>query len=375
MKIYTDIFELIKDFKDKEIDLNLGNIDCILDNIDKTDTTIKSFIETQKIQEKLQKIIIDINSNLISWIKLSEDQNKYIKSIFKYDIKLDKELDYNLIIRNHLLKNKVVDKEIFELMIKKIVESLIKALNDNRIADFEGICTIVKNKTSKQSIFQCGTIINENFDLFLDIEDINKIYEGDLSGLQSIFHKLVHMQQFMEIKTGVLSSRVNRYIKEIIIKRYEPTKKYFENNKNLISYEVDAQIYGYIYMRRFLSEILNINIDKDIEDKIDKKVEEEINKRQNQTRIFEEEIKTVDEIFDKIIISKPELLKSYRQLRFEYDLTSEGKIRKRSLKELSMIAKSSNNKQIVDFVIEKLNEAKNAQLNQEQIEQFSNKKK
>lgn len=225
----------------------------------------------------------------------------------------------------------------FEEKIVKFVEDCMATLCD----DFYYIpsCLVKENISADGSTIKDDTII-------LNKNTVKSLMNGKKLYLFVIFHELSHVQQLIEIRKGISTPDIIRYIKDILLNEYqekenikfgmfkdEKIPSYYKINYINDSMEIDANLNGIVLTKQFLSEN-NINYSK--EEFYTKHFDElELMKRKTNKRnltycyTFNSYYLTLDEAFDVVIKYHPEWLERYPQLQDEYKL-EDGKVIKKS---------------------------------------------
>lgn len=234
-------------------------------------------------------------------------------------------------------------------------ETIVNALNGNyegSYHDFEKeiikfvesyMCTLCKNE-----YYMPSCLVEENLSvdgitigtdkIIFKKNLIKLLMSGEKLCLIVIFHELSHIQQNIQIKNGISTPNIIRYIKDILLDEYqdEENKKflispideifsfYKVNYKNESS-EIDANLNAILLTIQFFIEN-NIDCTKEEENLLnyfDKLIERKSQKR-NLTHCitFNSYYLSLDEAFDVAIKYHPEWLERYPQLKTEYKLNN-----------------------------------------------------
>lgn len=321
---------------------------------------LDEFIKVNKINEKIE----ELKKNLIETLKedktLTPSESRCLTSLLQNNAYNSNEFPFNLIIKNILLGNKQILFETFEEIIILTVKQAMIAINDNQIPDYQPKCILEVNDEEN---------LGETFmtdEVSLSSEVIKNIYNGEVHSLNIIFHELWHIKQQIAIYTGVVTNDIMTFIKEETIRTISNKKgygKYYDANYNLISYEIDARINGYICYLRYL-ESIGLGMSKEYYERIDKEIKEELAKKENEIRDISslnydlnDNSITFNELFDTLIEDNPISLAISPQLNIEYTLEV-GKVRRKTIEELVETLEKTTDENTQKYLLDLIEKAK-----------------
>ena len=235
------------------------------------------------------------------------------------------------------------------LMIK--CEDLVNALNGNYNGSYDNfensIIEFTKNYMNslckkkdynpkclvKEKLSACGITIGTDHIIF-NKKVIKNLMNGEKLHLITIFHELTHIQQNIQIESGIATPNIMRYIKDLLLDEYQKieNKEFnYKSTEQLLSYykvnyknestEIDANLNAILLTIQFF---LENNIDytkeeKNLDTYFDKLIKRKYQKRNLTYCItFNSYYLTLDEAFDIAIKYHPEWLERYPQLKVEY---------------------------------------------------------
>ncbi|MBQ8682034.1 MAG: hypothetical protein IJ509_03905 [Bacilli bacterium] len=174
---------------------------------------------------------------------------------------------------------------------------------------------------------------------------IKSLMSGQKLALIAIFHELSHIEQNIQIKNGISTPNIIRYIKDILLNEYQDKENrqfsmcardtnfsYYKVNYKNESSEIDANLDAILLTIQFF---LENNIDYTREETYLMNYFDELIERKSQKRnlthciTFNSYYLTLDEAFDVAIKYHPEWLERYPQLKVEYRLIN-GSVLKKS---------------------------------------------
>lgn len=212
-----------------------------------------------------------------------------------------------------------------------------------------------------------GTFI-DNLNLIIINEDVVKeMYKGTIWVITTLLHELNHFKVKYDLKLGYMNSDLVRILKERLIStsstypsfikscHYENTEnKYYDNNYKYFSEEnyVDMasladflyiiknsklkitkqQIYGMYKLMEKKESDYSFHI-RDVSDNLN----------------FNSYEVDFEEAFDLLVKDNPNWLE-HPQLQIEYYLDKDGKVRKRTAKQLQAILENEQNSEIKDYI-------------------------
>ena len=270
----------------------------------------------------------------------------------------DNKLPDGFILMNIFLYKKKIFYETFKELLKRSVEKEMKRINGDKIKGYNPICDILKlNETSGKcrplTVRKYDRVVFEQISVILDEEVSRGFYEyGNDRAFMIIFHELRHVLQNIAIKIGLFTSDFLMMIKDSLIREYElkqfDTDNYYNDNYDDISLEIDAQRYSLINLIKFLGSF-GYKIPDDILIELEKEFIHDIKEERKIIIDGKEEYKSMEDIFDFIVIEHPEYLDLYPQLRIEY--IKDGKIvRRKTRDELIDTLLDSQNKEEKEYV-------------------------
>lgn len=199
--------------------------------------------------------------------------------------------------------------------------------------------------------------------VIIDNSIIEKIYNGNRLEFVTIFHELCHIKQNYEMIYGKINKDIIKMIKDTLIRKEvigNANKKatydcYYEDNYEVDSREVLANIDSYIYLLDYFKHI-NVFLTKEEQGQILKNIKQAQSNYENSKRDltrcdkFNDLSLNLDDVFDSSIKFHPEWLKEYKQLKIEYYIDNEDQVQKRSIDELESIAFCTPNEDIKKYL-------------------------
>ncbi len=288
--------------------------------------TIINLIEPYKSIEKYYDEVLF--KKLVGGIKLDEKNDKILNMFLKYNVITDDYLPDLVVIINTIQGKKNMSYDTFEIFIIRTVEKIMREqANSYKISNYVPRCYI-------SNLNDTSGLAYEEFMIFIKEEDIKKLYnDASLNSLLAIYHESRHIIQKLAIKNEKFSSLMMSMIKDEILDLYfkdkDGNRKYYNENYDNISYEVDAYEFALISLSNLLNAIGMTLTD----DFITSYEEKHIRNHHTNIRKVDDEYFELDDLFYEIIMDNPELLKTYPQLNIECKIVS-GKVERKTRKEL-----------------------------------------
>lgn len=272
-----------------------------------------TFLTQHKIKEEIEKQKEELAEKIRKQEKLNLEEEVVGISLLKNHLMLD--FPVNLTIKNILLGEKLVSLDFFHEVIKLFVENAMSSIANNRLPEYKPTCEIKEMKNLGGS--------RNTSNIYLSSDTVKNIYQGNLHNLQTIFHELTHIKQNINIALDIVGSRTIRYIKETVINAIcqEQNVDFYLLEYQKLSMEIDANLEGWIYLRRYL-EYLGV-----IEKKETVSIEEiivELEKKTNYKvnvanyNFLEREELDFEELFLICLNKKPEYFDLYSPLKLLY---------------------------------------------------------
>ena len=239
--------------------------------------------------------IPEVNNFLDKYKYIFSDQNETTK-----EPKENKTVgeDYEQILKSALVKRVEIPYENFENIIVEFATKIIR--RDYPSAS----CKIVEsNKICGKESYTLKTHVYLNKDL------VQKLYySGDYRIIKNIFHEACHIKQYKKIKLDYeCDDFIIKQIKEEILSSFYPG--YYDLNYEIISYEAEAELYGITEFLKLLKKLGVEFINNSNPFLVS------INYRETSFGL-----QSLDEMFDIIIMHRPELLDEYPQLKMNYEI-------------------------------------------------------
>lgn len=281
---------------------------------------------------------------------LNSDEDEFFRLLLKNDMINDEFLDNAKIILYILSGKKIISYDTFEFFMIRTTEKTMRELNNGRIEKYLPKAHIRKlDGESGNAVSYDSITFNK--------KGIVDLYNGIVDVLSTYFHELYHTKQDIEIYLELFSNDIVNIIKDKIIFYNEVikygTSKYYRINYFNISFEIEAHHGGIDMAKDFLSSIGFNNLVPCIEilrnawphnsDGLERTVEE------NGVMVT----KTLDEVFDSVIVDKPYYLEKYPQLAIEY-IKEDNEVRKRTKEELVDMLISGMYSEVVNSYIKDL---------------------
>ncbi len=309
--------------------------------------SLKYFLEQNNIKNKIRKLSNLIYNKILNSEKLTQDEENCFISLLKYNglIKKEKNQIINMLIINIMSGKKLITKECFTNVIQEFVKDIMIEINHNRLPNYEPICEIEEFNGKIYASAANGKIMS------LSSELINKLYNGEIEFLQTLFHELYHIKQMIEIKTGKINSEVMTNIKEMVIKIVFP-EEFYQDNYNINNMEIDADINGFIWFKRYVNQ-LGFSIDEErLQAIISKLAERKNNHTRNTSRL--DGVNTgemsFEDVFLKGINQDLFCMKVYPALNIAYTI-DHGMVRAKTKEELKESLSHYQNEEAKGYIL------------------------
>lgn len=297
-----------------------------------------------------------IKEKTITGEKLTDEEDLKFRELLKYKLIKDEEF-YDIAILFHTLsQNKIMSFETFKeytiSFVEKTMRDFTKSINPNWNTSH------IRANIEKLEPGWKGCALSHYIYEFNE-EEIKKLYDGSLGALTTVLHEMFHGGHDLMITNKMVNPILMQIIKEDII-REDDQKNNDDDSYYLKNYKsISSEIFAQQMATSFLEDLLKkmhlsppegfIEYQKNIYDR----------NLSNQNRIItvdgKEEIMTVDEIFDKVIVNNPKKLDTFPQLNLEY-INENGVVRKKNKQELNETLgtlKDPNTIQYLQSVIDK----------------------
>ncbi len=312
---------------------------------------LTTFLTQHKIKEEIEKQKEELAEKIRKQEKLCLEEEIVGISLLKNHLMPD--FPVNLTIKNILLGEKLVSLDFFHEVIKLFVENAMSSIANNRLPEYKPTCEIKEMKN-------LGGARNTS-NIYLSSDTVKNIYQGNLHNLQTIFHELTHIKQNINIALGVIDSRTIRYIKETVINAIcqEQNIDFYHLEYQKLSMEIDANLEGWVYLRRYL-EYLGV-MEKTKETSIEEIMHELERKTNYKVNVadydfLEQEELDFEELFLICINKKPEYFDLYPPLKLLY-IRDNDTIRAKTKEELMDSIKSIQDintiRYLMDAIIKK----------------------
>lgn len=269
------------------------------------------------IDKELNTIILTVNNAQ----SLSEQNYKFIWFLMDNGL-IDEKLKMNWL---NLLMRGIAQKklEVNEFELQKIIRLFSEEVMKN-------ICGAKKPHCEIVDLEDCNGLAKSEH-IYISNNLIKKAMEGDIFGiLQTNFHEITHVKQYKDRQNRIISWFNIVLLKDRIL---AALPNYYRDNYNFLPSEAEAELEGIdgaISYMNFLELSINENELKKINE-AKKFYSETI---VNTSRKINDKYIELDEIFDKFIKTKPELLAQYPQLSLEYTI-EDGLVRRKKYEEVS----------------------------------------
>lgn len=307
-----------------KIDTELRQLTKILENCDikyiEINTLFNNLLKIQNYEiDSVNYIINKFNYNdNIKNIGNKISQNQELTDIEKNYLECNvirNDPETNGILMNMLMVSisrgkKCIDYESFEKLFINHICAVLKTLNLQ-----QSNCHIFKDLTSNGRKVN-GLAIENSVALEKDI--LKNLYDGkDFRAMQTLYHEMRHTQQHKLLKNGCTNLYELDLIKEHIL--CHGLNNYYDNNYSNTLIEVDAEYYGIQYLLNYFQQ-LGIKMTSQSLQSLESQKEEYLKKMNEKTRVINGREINVDTLFDEFIKNKPELLKKYKQLAYQYKI-------------------------------------------------------
>ena len=208
----------------------------------------------------------------------------------------DQLIIYEFYIKQILLKNKPIDYEIFEIIMKEYAK---------RLASSYGLSINI-------SLDDASTADTNTY--YLAKEDLQKMYTtGFFHSLKSIFYLLrLSMQDYDIYLNG--EKAMLTIIKDKVLMTINPN--YYEENNGIMYYQIDAEIFSITKLLELFTKF-GINF-KDNQNPYEETLNSLKKQLDNLERNINGELVSINDIFASYIMFHPEILEIYPPLRKEY---------------------------------------------------------
>ncbi len=267
-----------------------------------------------------------------------------------FDLPLnEKEIDVSEVIIYRNLKNKDRHSSDIEYLMSIFVRKLIiNSLSDDKelMISYEAFVLLVKEFTETEiSLFynrgKCRIVYeleyHDNDELVFGTAHFNVVnisdyevkslyYNGSNSLLETIFHEINHVrQQAVTYKQKAVSEFDLLQIKDRVLGAY--LNGYTKENYHQLSYELEAYFCGLRDQRLALINI-GISFNKETNALIDNKLREYYQAFLNKKRTLNGQSIDIDKVFEKILLTHPNLLREYPCLKNLYKIENNLVVRK-----------------------------------------------
>ena len=215
-------------------------------------------------------------------------------------------------IGNAITKENQISYECFKILIKNFVENHIQMYYPDN-----GVCIIIPSEDIPTKIKSQKILGHSTFNKTYIAEELvnNLYYNGSTSFLGVFYHELTHTAQY---KNALYGSHINAFIlneiRDYILAN--ELDSYYEENYDNVLFELEANFYEIDATMKFL-ESLGFKIDKT---RYIKEMGLIKAKMENNTRYVNGEEITLDNLFEKFIVDKPEFLEKHTQLTYIYKI-------------------------------------------------------
>lgn len=301
--ILNNLKKEIIDLNGKNIKINkLFNLLYILnDKVDCIENFLNKYNYQKYFNEYAQELISRLTNSNLSDLDINALETIIYQKNNKYDLKNI----YQICIDKCINKEKNIDIDCFQEVIKQLAETLLKPFYKNSKC-------ILKQYNRKEQNNQHLIISGENRGnkIWLNTNEINDLYYNqNLIILITLFHEVTHGIQHKNIFNGNqnIDQLIILEIKDHILSKYLPN--YYQENYDNISSEIEADFYGY----KLTSQYINSNI-----------TNQEITNKYinilNYKRKINRKIQDIDTIFNEFIKNHPEILNQHPQLKYLYKI-------------------------------------------------------
>lgn len=284
--------------------------------IKKVDNLIEQTGYEKIVKSKYDEICNKINND----IELNSEDCENFKFLFEnYEKEENKIYCCNYVIKSILLGKGQFSYDFFEKIIICFTEKVGEQLG------LKCECEI-GNLAQEYNGAKFYNYIRLNDNLISDF-----YYKKNPELLGTIFHEITHILQDKRQKyKSVVSINDLIQIKERIIK--EKIEGFYDDNYAKITFENEARLNGDIYMIRYLKKLLNVQLDDEKEEL--ERINMTIMENEDLLRNYRGTTVDVEDLFDEVIIDKPDYLEKYPSLKCQYKFNEDGQIIRKSSNEL-----------------------------------------
>ncbi len=295
--------------------------------IDEVNNFLKRYNYQSSINKVYERSIKRIKQGENVWVSDLNTIETIIATSYK---DLDVFVDYFIY---HLIKtplndaiySPMIERESMKDLIKYWVEKQIKVYYPNPHCEFVPLKELNKVKTNNIIVGD-----NDKDSIRLTLEELNYLYMyGSNALLLTIFHELRHTYQDARVFTGKDISLENMIMSmDKILSQF--ITGYYDENYDVISYEIDAEYFG---KQGQLNMLKKLGIEVPKEENIQEKLTELQREFYNDIRMVNGYKERLEPLFWDTIYDKPFILKYYPQLKYLAKIEN-GEVVKKSNEEL-----------------------------------------
>ena len=292
----------ITDLNGKNIKINkLFNLLYILnDKVDSIEDFLNQYNYQKYFNEYAQELIPRLTNNNLSDLDINTLETIIYQKNNKYGLKNL----YRICINKCINKEKNIDIDCFQEVIKQLAETFLKPFYKNSQCILK---QYNRNENNKHLIILGESNGNK---IWLNIDEINDLYYNqNLNALITLFHEETHGIQHKYIFNGNqnIDQLIILEIKDHILSKYLPN--YYQENYDNISSEIEADFYGY----KLTSQYINSNI-------MNQEITNKYINILNYKRKINGKIQDIDTIFNEFIKNNPEIFYQHPQLKYLYKI-------------------------------------------------------
>lgn len=269
---------------------------------------VDEILKNHTYEETLQYGYMNILRAVSMRNRLDYEQKQCVEFMLKNHLIENEDLIYEYFIGNVLLKSSEISYDAFCALITDYTKLRMREFIKNPR------CEILSDSEIKK-IERCAFADT----IYLSREDVQSLYSaGVYKVLKDMLHDLGHVKQYKSVFIdGKNDKKTLRQIKEEII--CNETPGYYEDNKERISYEIEAEVFGINELIKLFDRFgitFKHNKNPYLHDLIDM-----VKLSSSDDRVINGHFEDLNILFEFIIMHNPSYLGVYPQLQSEYQIS------------------------------------------------------
>lgn len=336
-QIYNNLDKLLKDFLVEtngfgvvQVDSNIF-FDLLLTSKEIPLPAINEILSKYNYEKTIETNFYQIVEKLKNLdVHLTDSELRIIEDGIKLNYDYDIETVAVFFIRNAILGQQLPDYQTFRELLIHFTKKYMKQYS------LEPIVKVMDIKHEEHMKYNDKhhviNLLSDSYDMHgqytemhktieLDEHDIEELYYNRNSEvIDTIFHELVHVRQYYDLNNGIISNNNIYCVMDLLLSNND---EYQNNNYEKLQHEVEAIYYGMMMHIDFLIQKARLRFVNT--DWIKDELTEIKNNSNDLTRIVDGKIISLQEAFENLIMSKPEILEKYPGLK-NYFVISNGMV-------------------------------------------------